>query len=74
MLGDQIYIAALVELAAKTPVGKTWMLDRSRVLLDLSLTVSKFNELQRVIEARMPGKWDKASATDGNLYVYMRTD
>jgi hypothetical protein len=72
VLGDQIYIAALVELAGKTQVGRTWLLDRTKVMLDLAITDLIFDEVQKEIETRMPGKWDRAVSTDRNLYVYMR--
>jgi hypothetical protein len=48
------------------------MLDRAQVMVDLGITDPAFEDLQRQIEARMPGKWNKASATDGKHYVYMR--
>jgi hypothetical protein len=72
VLGDQIYIAGLIGFAAETSVGKTWMLDRDQVMVDLGITDPAFEELQQQIEARMPGKWDKASATDRRHYIYMR--
>jgi hypothetical protein len=59
MLGDQIYLAALVELAGKTPVGKTWVLDRSKAMLDLDITDAAFEDLQHQIEARMTGQWGR---------------
>jgi hypothetical protein len=62
----------LVELASKTPVGKTWVLDRSKVMVDLAITDAGFEDLQRQIEARMPGKCDKATGTARRLYVYLR--
>lgn len=73
VLGDQIYLAGLLEAAGKTPVGKTWLLDRDQVMIDLAVTPWAFQELQVQIELRMPGKWNRASATDGSLFVYMRT-
>ena len=72
VLGDQIYTAGLIESAGKTSVGKTWMLDRAQVMVDLGIAAPAFEELQLQIEARMPGKWDKASATDRQHYIYMR--
>ena len=72
MLGDQIYIAALIESAGKTPVGKTWVLDRLKVMADLDITDLAFEEIQRQIEARMAGKWDKATGTGRKMYVYLR--
>ena len=73
MLGDQIYIAALVEAAGKTRVGKTWLLERNKTMLDLGITDLDFDALRHQIEGRIPGKWNRASASDGNLYVYLRT-
>jgi hypothetical protein len=72
VLGDQIYLAALIELAGKTPVGNTWILDRSKILLDLGIADRDFEELQRQIEARIPGKWENASSTSHEMYVYIR--
>lgn len=72
VLGDQIYIAALVESASKTPIGKTWVLDRSQVIADLGITDVAFEEIQRQIEARMTGNWDRATGTGRKMYVYLR--
>jgi hypothetical protein len=72
VLGDQIYIAALLELAGKMLVGKTLVLDRSKVITDLAITDTDFDDIQRQLEARIPGKWNRASDTAGQLYVYMR--
>lgn len=72
MLGDQIYIAGLIETARKTPVGKTWMLKRDQVIADLGINLQVFEELQRQLEASMPGKWDRAVSSNGSVLVYMR--
>lgn len=72
MLGDQIYIAGLIGSAGETPVGKTWMLDRAKVIVDLGITDPAFEDLQLQIEGRMPGKWNRASAADRKHYIYMR--
>jgi hypothetical protein len=61
VFGDQIYVAALVELAGKTQVGKTWALDRSRIMVDLSVTDAGFEDIQRQIESRISGRWNRAS-------------
>lgn len=74
MLRDQIYLAALVELAGKTLVGKTWVLDRSRVMVDLTLTDSAFDDVRSQVEARIPGKWNTARDAGGRLYIYMRLE
>jgi hypothetical protein len=68
----EIYLAGLAESASHTRVGKTWMLDREKVMHDLAITGMRFDRLQRDLEGKMLGAWDKASATDRNLYVYMR--
>jgi hypothetical protein len=74
VLGDQIYVAALVELAGKTQVGNTWALDRSKVMIDLSITDKGFQDVQRQLEARIPGKWNRASDTNGSFYIYKRLE
>jgi hypothetical protein len=72
VLGDQIYIAALIELAGTTQVGKTWAMDRDKISRDLGISDAMFDDVQQQIEARMPGKWDKASSSNRQFYVYMR--
>ena len=74
MLADQVYIAAMVALAGQTPVGKTWLLDRGKVKLDLGIADSSFDDIQRQIEARLPGKWDKATGVGKTIYVYKRIE
>lgn len=72
MLGDQIYIAGLLESAGKTAVGRTWMLDREDIMSDLEIGPLEFDDLRQQIEARMPGAWDRAASTDGRVFVYKR--
>lgn len=72
MLGDQIYIAGLIESAGNTSIGRTWVLDREDIMSDLDIGASEFEELRQQIEARMPGAWDRAASTDGCVFVYKR--
>lgn len=70
----RIYIAALLESARKTPIGKAWKLDRDKVMVDLTMTDAGFDELLSDIEGRLPGKWQKVSAPDRMVAIYLRLE
>jgi hypothetical protein len=70
----RIYLAALLEAARKTPIGKAWKLDRDKVMVDLTITDARFDELLIDIERRLPGKWQKVSAPDRMVLIYLRLE
>jgi hypothetical protein len=50
------------------------VIDRMKVMEDLGITDQAFNDLQQLLEARMPGKWSRLGISDRALYVYKRTE
>jgi len=69
---DLNYIDGLVVGAGSIAIGKTWLLDRETVMLELRTGAEGFEELQRTLDTMMPGKWDRQVSSDGRLFVYKR--
>ncbi|NJO13124.1 MAG: hypothetical protein HC872_06295 [Gammaproteobacteria bacterium] len=64
-------MSGLIEIARSTPVGGTWVLNREKVMVDLSITDLAFEELQQRIVASLPGHWE-LSGTGCGMHKYLR--